>query len=167
MNKYVNYGILSAIIAVLLVFAYKYVSRPVIVNEIIQETDLDTVYIQSPPKIITKVIVQDTFLIDTIYATDTVIVIDTYRDTFIYRVVDVRPTLQPIINTTEYRFNEGMLKESYSRLRVYGGVLIDSRGWGYTSPTIYFNTDRINFGFSKTINNNEFKITAAIRLGKD
>ena len=170
MNKYINYGILSAIIAVLLFFAYKYVSRPVIVNEIIEQKVIDTIYI-TKPQIITKIIKLDSIIRDTVVfssierLTDTIIITDTQKDTFIYRVVDLRPTL-PIITETNYHINEGLVRENEQRLRFYSGVQFDSRGLAYTSPRINIATNKINLGISKTINNNEFQISATFKLGK-
>lgn len=169
MNKYVNYGIMLSIIAILSIFAYKYVSRPVIVEKFITNTVIDTVYVQQPPQVITKYIQLDSIVFDTVYfeTNDTLYITDKYQDSIIYRVVELKPSLLPVINTTTNSFNEGMLLDKHTRLRVYVGSTFDSRGLIYTSPTLYLNTNRLNFGISKTVNNNEFKISAAIRIGKD
>lgn len=169
MKEYKNYGIMLSIIAILSIFAYKYVSRPVIVEKFITNTVIDTAYIQQPPQVITKYIQLDSIVLDTIYfeTNDTVYITDKYQDSIIYRVVELKPSLLPVINTTTNSFNEGMLLDKHTRLRLYVGSTFDSRGLAYTAPTLYLNTNRFNFGISKTINNNEFKISAAIRIGKD
>jgi hypothetical protein len=169
MSEYKNYGIMLAIIAVLGVFAYKYVSRPVIIEKVILETIIDTVYVAQDPVVITKYIQLDSIVFDTIYfeTNDTVYITDKYQDSIIYRVVELKPSMIPIINTTQTVFNEGVLLESYNRLRVYGGVTFDNRGLEYSAPTLLIGNNKFQIGISKTLTNEEFRITTALRLGKD
>lgn len=169
MSEYKNYGIMLAIIAILGVFAYKYVSRPVIVEKVILETKIDTVYVAQEPVVITKYVQIDSIVFDTIYfeTNDTIYITDKYQDSIIYRVVELKPSMIPVINTTNTVFNEGVLLESYNRLRVYGGVTFDARGLDYTAPTILIGNNKFYFGISKTLINEEFTITTALRLGKN
>lgn len=169
MSEYRNYGIMLSIIAILGVFAYKYISRPVIVEKVILETKIDTVYVQQDPVVITKYIQLDSIVFDTVYfeTNDTVYITDKYKDSIIYRVVELKPSLIPIINTTQSIFNEGLLLQSYNRLRVYGGVTFDARGIEYASPTLLIGNDKFYFGISKSLINEEFRLTTALRLGKN
>lgn len=169
MSEYRNYGIMLSIIAILGVFAYKYISRPVIVEKVILETKIDTVYVQQEPVVITKYIQLDSIVFDTVYfeTNDTVYITDKYKDSIIYRVVELKPSLIPIINTTQSIFNEGLLLQSYNRLRVYGGVTFDARGIEYASPTLLIGNDKFYFGISKSLINEEFKLTTALRFGKN